>query len=222
MLIYKASDIIRRAMQIADLENSSFISYNEQLSLLNEAYVTLYQKAIDADTRSFVKVVKTNSKQYLMPEDFYQLKSVCLDVNGYLQPIMRRPADQNLNTLSYEMTGNTLNIYGAVTGTVRIEYIPQPQTLTFPPLEDTSSVQPITDDEGKPIDVFSLEDTKLSFPNSTYFPYLAYMLAIQFLSKQGKDPSQVYNLAQVAEDTFYSSMPNDEWSSVRITNIYNV
>lgn len=221
MLTYRASDIIKRAMQIADLENSSFISYDEQLALLNEAYVTLYQKAIDADTRAFVKVLRTTSNRIQMPVDFYQLKSVCIDINGYLQPLTRRPADQNLHTLSYEMTGNELNVYGSFSGEIRIEYIPQPKTITFPPLESNAKSD-LVDANNEAVDIDQLEDTVLNFPNSTYFPYLAYMLAVQFLSKQGKDPSSVYALAQVAEDTFYSSMPADEWTSVRITNVYNV
>lgn len=222
MLEYKASDIIRRAKQIADLENSSFISWNEQLSLLNEAYITIYQKAIDADTRSFVKKFKTSNRIIVLPNDFYQLKSVILNVNGYLQPIARRPADQNYNSLSYEMTGNTIEVYGQDWGEIQIEYIPKPQTLTFPPIDDGDTTSYLTDADGNTIEAANVEDTLLSFPNSTYFPYLSYILAIAFVTKQGKDPSGIYQLAQIAEDTFYSSMPPDEWQNVRITNMYNV
>lgn len=222
MLTYKASDIVRRAKQIADLENSNFISFNEQLSLLNEAYITIYQKAIEADTRSFVKKFKTTNKIIPLPDDFYQLKSVLLDVNGYLQPIARRPQDQNLHQLAYEMTGNAIEIFGTIYGEIRVEYIPKPQTLTFKPIDSGDDTTYLTNANGSAIAASSLEDSVLSFPNSTYFPYLSYLLAIAFVTKQGKDASGIYQLAQIAEDTFYSSMPPDEWQDVRITNMYNV
>lgn len=219
MLVYKASDIIKRAHQIADLENSSFISYNEQLALLNEAYVMLYQKAVNADTRSYVKEFSTTNKIIPLPEDFYQLKSVFLNTNGYLTPILRRPPDQNLHELSYELSGNTLKIYGVLWGSVQVEYIPMPVTITFP----SQTPEPgYIGDDGEEIDTTQLPDTVLSFPNSTYFPYLAYMLAVQFMVKQGKDISMVMSLASAAEDTFYSSMQPDNFSPVRIMNCYSV
>ena len=45
-MIYKTSDIIKRAKQLADLENSDFISYEENFMLINECYNKLYEKLI--------------------------------------------------------------------------------------------------------------------------------------------------------------------------------
>lgn len=218
MITYRASDIIKRALQIADLENSSFISYDEMIALLNESYVMMYQKAVDADSQSFVKLFKTTNRIIPMPVDFYQLKSVNLLKDKYLQPILRRPADQNFNELSYELNGNVLEIFGNFSGEIRIEYVPQPKTLTFPP----SAVPSGGVSNGMVPNASTLEDTVLDFPNSFYFPYLAYLLALSFMTKQGKDPSLVMPLAEAAEGAFYASMTPDNWTSVRINNVYNV
>jgi hypothetical protein len=40
----KTSDLFRRAKQLADLEGSNFISWNEAENCINEAYIGLYEK----------------------------------------------------------------------------------------------------------------------------------------------------------------------------------
>lgn len=42
-------DIINRAKRIADLENSDFITYNEQIQMLNDCYNEVYKKTISVD-----------------------------------------------------------------------------------------------------------------------------------------------------------------------------
>lgn len=130
---YKASDIIKRAMQLADLENSDFISFSEKLALLNESYQQLYQKGINKDVNAFVKYIHTQNTAITLPRDFYQLKAVNVDKNGYLEPVLRRPANQSTHDLSYEIINNTLKINGyAGCGDICIEYYPLPLSLTFP------------------------------------------------------------------------------------------
>ena len=130
---YKASDIVKRAMQLADLENSDFISFSEKLALLNESYQQLYQKGINKDVNAFVKYIHTQNTAITLPRDFYQLKAVNVDKNGYLEPVLRRPANQSTHDLSYEILNNTLKINGyAGCGDICIEYYPLPLSLTFP------------------------------------------------------------------------------------------
>lgn len=133
MITYTSSDIIKRATQIADLENSDFISFNEKIALLNESYVALYQKLINKGDNAFLRYINTNKSIIDLPQDFYQLKAVLLNNNGYLQPIKRRPQNQNDKDLSYEIINNTLKINGHYSGgNISIEYYPTPVTLTFP------------------------------------------------------------------------------------------
>jgi hypothetical protein len=133
MITYQSSDIIKRAEQLADLENSDFISFSEKIALLNEAYQTIYQKGINKDTNSFVRYINTGSKVINLPCDFYQLKAVTLNRGGYIRQVLRRPANGSLNDLSYDMINNVIQINGDVTGAdICIEYFPIPASLTFP------------------------------------------------------------------------------------------
>lgn len=139
---YKASDIIKRAMQLADLENSDFISFSEKLALLNESYQQLYQKGINKDVNAFVKYIHTQNTAITLPRDFYQLKAVNIDKNGYLEPVLRRPANQSTHDISYEILNNTLKINGyAGCGDICIEYYPIPLSLTFPNVPKSISPQ---------------------------------------------------------------------------------
>jgi hypothetical protein len=73
MITYNASDIVKRAEQLADIENSDFISFSEKIALLNEAYQVLYQKGINKDVNAFVKYINTKDRVIQLPRDFYQL-----------------------------------------------------------------------------------------------------------------------------------------------------
>jgi hypothetical protein len=156
MITYNASDIIKRAEQLADLENSDFISFAEKIALLNEAYQTIYQKGINKDVNAFVKYINTRDKVIQLPRDFYQLKAVTLGHDKDVKVIMRRPANASFNTLSYDMINNTLQINGELMGgTVCVEYYPVPVTLTFP-------------NKNKPV---SMNDA-LDIHGSTYIEYI--------------------------------------------------
>lgn len=134
MIKYYASDIIKRATQLADLENSEFISFSEKIALLNEAYQQLYQKGINKGNNSFVRYINTRNKVITLPRDFYQLKAVTIsNLAGDVQVINKRPANASFNVLSYEIINNTLQINGETSGnSICVEYFPTPVTLTFP------------------------------------------------------------------------------------------
>ena len=98
MIVYHSSDIIKRAEQLADLENSQFISFSEKIALLNEAYTSIYQKSINHDVNSFVKYINTRNNVIQLPPDFYQLKAITMSSgnNGrFVTPITRRPMSAN-------------------------------------------------------------------------------------------------------------------------------
>ena len=79
MLHYKASEIVQRAMTLANLQNSSFISATENRQVINDAFWALYQVMIDAGEVSMLKQIKQpvfTDGEYKLPDDFYQLYSV--------------------------------------------------------------------------------------------------------------------------------------------------
>lgn len=146
MITYNASDIVRRAMSLADIENSDFITFSDKISLLNEAYQTLYQKSLNKDVNAFVRYINTRDKVIQLPKDFYQLKAVTLGRDKDVKVILRRPANASFNTLSYDMINNTLQINGETSGgTICVEYFPVPTTLTFPNVTKNLELQNVLD-----------------------------------------------------------------------------
>ena len=146
MIKYNASDVIKKAKQLADLENSDFISWNESLTLLNDAYQNIYQKSINKGNNDFVKVITTTGKTINLPEDFYQLKALSLVQDRFTTPIMRRPQNGSFRDLSYDIYNNTIQINGYSSGNIVLEYYPNPTTLTLPG-EDVAIDLPIDSDE---------------------------------------------------------------------------
>ena len=126
MIKYTSKDIIDRAEQLADLQNSDFISDSEKSALLNESWNTLYQKIINANDRTFIKSVSV-ADGYRLPQDFYQLSS--LYVTKDHQQINRVNASQ---MHGYSITNGTLLLsheYDDIE--VTLEYFPTPKTIFY-------------------------------------------------------------------------------------------
>lgn len=132
MVRYTAKDLVKAARQIADLENSDFISWNENIRLMNEAYTALYQKLINKDDKSFIVSFTTKDREIELPFDFWQLKNVSIWNNGNVVPILRRSASTSYNSLYYEIRNNVLYITGNFAGEVLVEYWPAPVALYYP------------------------------------------------------------------------------------------
>jgi hypothetical protein len=132
MITYKVSDLLRRSRQLADLEGSDFISWNEAVNCLNESYIGLYEKLIDMGDNSFVESFRTEEKEIELPKDFWQLKGVYKWNNGNLQTINRRADNAGIHFPSYELRNGKILIHGNI-GELQIEYYKKPITLMFPP-----------------------------------------------------------------------------------------
>lgn len=132
MFNMKTSDLFKRAKQLADLEGSDFISWNEAINCINESNISLYEKLINMGDNSFVKSFMTKETEEELPEDFWQLKGVFLWNNGNLQTINRRADNNGTHHLSYELRNGKLYLYGQPND-VLIEYYPKPKKLFFKP-----------------------------------------------------------------------------------------
>ena len=122
----KASDIILGARQIADLENSNFISWNENVRLLNESWTALRQKLIDKGDFTFVNEMNITKEQPL-PEDFYQVLSV---LDNYNTPVPRYSIGMNDSQIWYKLINNKLILNGLQSA--KLTYFTKPQFLTYP------------------------------------------------------------------------------------------
>ena len=134
---YYASDIIKKARIAADLVNSDFIDWYEEVSLLNDSYQSLYQNLVEINDPSFVKIIETTDKRIQLPDDFHQLRCVTLLRNGFSTPILRRSFSESYNSMSYEILGSELHIntpyvQSPPDGVYHIEYFASPATLLFP------------------------------------------------------------------------------------------
>lgn len=138
MIQYTVSDVIMKAEQLSDLENSSFLSWNEKISRLNDAYSTLYQTVINHNDKYFYKsFTLSNVKSsidgqpasYTLPSDFYQLASIhtvpdCTE-------ILRKSDSESEKCLRYDIVNGELMIYGYCVSNIKVSYWPIPDTLTF-------------------------------------------------------------------------------------------
>ena len=112
---YTANDIILRAQQYANMENTKFFSYAELTGMLNEAWQTLYQYLCNTGDKYWIKTVKFNSSLTL-PDDLYQIAAVYGDKE---------------QIFDYTVKNNTLKMSHCDGKLYTLEYYPTPLTLTF-------------------------------------------------------------------------------------------
>jgi len=145
-----ASTLINRAKTLADIVQSTFVTYNDLYNGLNESYRDLYELLTDSSDDYFITIgtstvsqpagAPLNQFEYLvtLPTDFYKIAYIDYDYNGSWQRMRKFPKDSRNNysqTPSYRFQGNNLWIIGSsyVGGlNVRMGYYPMPDTLYFP------------------------------------------------------------------------------------------
>lgn len=124
-MTYKISDIVRAAKQIADLENSDFISWNENIRLINEAWTSVHQKLINKGDMTFINEMNITKEQYL-PEDFYQVLSV---LDNYNTPVPRYSIGMNDSQIWYKLINNKIILNGL--HSAKLTFFTKPQFLTY-------------------------------------------------------------------------------------------
>lgn len=126
MVKYTANDIIKRATQIADMENTDFISDYEKLALLNENWQILYQKMIDANDRTWIKDCIVESGM-LLPHDFYQM------ANLYVKPSKEQITKMNgSQTEGYDIRNGRIFLSRQYRDSeIVMEYWPSTPSLTI-------------------------------------------------------------------------------------------
>lgn len=116
---YTSEDIIQRALQLADLENSDFISDEEKIRLLNECYTILYQKVIDSGDKTWIKSVNVKDGDTL-PEDLYQITAIYIEHSK--DPIQKINSFQNPG---YDIIGDKIKLSPCYNGmSIVMEYAP--------------------------------------------------------------------------------------------------
>lgn len=129
--IVTASKLIDRALEVADIANTDFLSYNEKIDYLNSSWKSVYQNIIQYNLNVFT--VETNligsAGVYQLPWDCYQLKSVKNPITGIEIP--RKADSESIFGSTYEIVNNTIRL-GPSIGPVTITYWRKPFFLSVP------------------------------------------------------------------------------------------
>lgn len=223
MLHYKASEIVQRAMTLANIQNSSFVSATENRQLINDAFWALYQIMIDSGDVFFLKEIKDpvfTDGVYVLPDDFYQLyairdqygngvlrKNKNTIKNGKCYDIRKRDIPTEVTVINPDTQQETtetvlipkacvINFNNALIK--EIEYYPKPMTL---------------DIEGE-------GDVTLEVPSNAYYQCMLYYMAIWYKTRQNEDSSAIQALYDEAVANFTDTMKIDLNEYPQMRDVY--
>ncbi len=130
MVKFRAIDVYNRALALADLQNSNFISYGDGFYMLNAAYRKVYQDAINQGDLNYlveVRLIANRNSTFKLPDDFYQLAMVTDDYGNEI-PMLRLA--YSMSDYGYLIKNNTI-VLRNVNGNIILKYYPVPDTITF-------------------------------------------------------------------------------------------
>ncbi len=148
-----ASQIVSRARSLADFPNAQFISYQDQLKSVRDAYRDVYEFLIQNDDDYFLNETTTtlstgnlsptqvNGNEWWvpLPNDFKSIRYLDYQAQGLWSPIYKfamNQRGQRPSDVMYRIRDNNLWIIGGLyigAGTnIRIGYYPVEATITLP------------------------------------------------------------------------------------------
>lgn len=125
----RASRIVERALELADMSGSHVISYQEEREYLEQAWKYVNNKCTQQGVKYFYGRCPVMSGVNRLPWDFDQLDTIKTRA-GYQLPRHTNDMDENFG--SYDIVGNSLIIYGTIPVDLTMFYWKKPITLTFP------------------------------------------------------------------------------------------
>lgn len=121
------SQIVKTAENKADVKNTDFITYEDKLNILNDAYRQVYQESINAGEQFFLKKINISHGQKL-PEDFWTIQEVFDSTNTIFRS--RIPRLNASNLCGYDIVNDKFVLRGY--RSAELIYNPKPVYLTFP------------------------------------------------------------------------------------------
>lgn len=215
MLHYKASEIVQRAMTLANLQNSSFISATENRQVINDAFWALYQVMIDAGEVSMLKTIKHpvfTDGYYKLPDDFYQLYSV---KDNYGNGVLRKNKNTIKNGKCYDIRMRDFEeTQGEPPTTVMVQ---KPCVINYNhALIDEIEYYPVP----KTLDVEGTGDITIDVPSNAYYQCMLYYMAIWYKTRQNEDTSAIEKLYDEAIATFTDTMKIDLNEYPQMRDVY--
>lgn len=141
-----ASDIIKRARSIADVPNSQFISYSDELESMWESYKDIYSKITDTSDDYFIStaILDTGTATQLginewiidLPADIYKIRFIDYMDNGAwinMDKFNTQSRNKSYGRPMYRTRSNKLWIIGSgFPASIRIDYYPPPVKPSLP------------------------------------------------------------------------------------------
>jgi len=148
-MAYTARGLIDYARSLADLQETQFISYDDEINLINEAYRDVYSRYIESDgdywdIETIINITgavvdPNNPFAYIipLPSDFLKIRSLSYNNGGYWLPVNKfsiSNRDNNPSQPTYRLKNNTLWLIGgrSIYSQLKLSYYPVVQTLTAP------------------------------------------------------------------------------------------
>lgn len=232
MLHYKASEIVQRAMTLANIQNSSFVSATENRQLINDAFWALYQVMIDSGDVFFLKEIKDpafTDGVYVLPDDFYQLYTV---KDQYGNGVLRKNKNTIKNGKCYDIRKRDIPTVVEVidpdtgepevdpdTGEVITETILVPKACV---INFNNALIKEIEYYPKPmtLDIEGEGDVTLEVPSNAYYQCMLYYMAIWYKTRQNEDSSAIQQLYDEAIANFTDTMKIDLNEYPQMRDVY--
>jgi hypothetical protein len=118
---------------LADLQNSDFISWKENMMFLDNAWADLYQQIINHGDKSFLKTFSFEGERCELSRDFYQLQYVCYNDGLNEVPINRKAKTSLTGGPFYDLVEDEIVIYNRMNSLrkVNVYYYPVRDSITY-------------------------------------------------------------------------------------------
>lgn len=134
---YTSKQIIERALNLADIANTDFLTHTELTQYINDAWQTVYQWLINKGDKQFVKevILETtgsfhNWTEFEIPKDLYQICSIKNKMSGHI--VERAAESESINSGKYDIINNRIRLYGNSQGPLLLTYWTVPTFISFP------------------------------------------------------------------------------------------
>lgn len=127
----KASELVSRALHLADITNTDFLTHEELKQYINDAWKAFYQSVINKGDKAFVKrVLVGGNGRTKLPSDFYQMCSL----RTYPGHSIINRASESSSELSntYDIINDELVVNGYAGSQLELTYWTVPQYISFP------------------------------------------------------------------------------------------
>lgn len=125
----KASEVVKEALQLANLGNTKFATHKELEQYINDGFISIYNNLIDTGNTYWLKEAyaartsDVSANAYWLPKDFYRAYNV--KDRGHLVPRATRSAS------GYSIRNGQLFMEN-YSGAVKLSYYPKPTYISFP------------------------------------------------------------------------------------------